>query len=262
MSKQQITADYFRQYRRELGFSNQAVAKNFFGAKDISPTIDFDYLKLLNDRLYDIIDRLSLAVVKDIRIKDLDAFKEKHIDKVFGIMKANNILPRLNNQRRRPEQVYFSWMLGYIMANYFSKALAQIFEVDITSITSIGDDDLTDIDTFKRTAKADIGIELGQGKQLIVEVQTGFTGMNDLKQHKVQEAKKVYEETGVSTLGIHFDLYNGQVAFIPLETIEHDSVNWITRQQFEGQTVFNIDQNYFTWKITELPIKYKDMVFD
>lgn len=30
----------------------------------------------------------------------------------------------------------------------------------------------------------------------------------------------------------------------------------------EGQTVFNIDQNYFIWKITEKPVKYKEINFD
>jgi len=35
-----ITAEYFRQYRQKLGFSNQADVKNFFGAKDI---IDQNY---------------------------------------------------------------------------------------------------------------------------------------------------------------------------------------------------------------------------
>jgi hypothetical protein len=93
-------------------------------------------------------------------------------------------------------------------------------------------------------------------------MQSGFTGINDIKQHKVIEAKKVFKETGKHTLAIHFDLYNGQVAFIKLDGIEDDSVNWITRQQMEGQTVFNIDQNYFVWKITDKPIKYKDIKFD
>ena len=47
-----ITAEYFRQYRQKLGFSNQADVKNFFGAKDITPTVDFNYINLLNKRLY------------------------------------------------------------------------------------------------------------------------------------------------------------------------------------------------------------------
>ena len=198
----------------------------------------------------------------EIKIDNLNSFRKQNIDRVFDIMKKGNILPKLNNQRRRPEQVYFSWIQGYIISNYFSKAISIIFGVDISAISLIGDDDLRNIKTFKRTARADLEITLNKKEKVIIEMQSGFTGTNDIKQHKVIEAKKVFNETGKHTLAIHFDLYNGQVAFIKLDEIEDDSVNWITRQQMEGQTVFNIDQNYFVWKITEQPIKYKDMKFD
>ena len=257
-----ITAEYFRQYRQKLGFSNQADVKNFFGAKDITPTVDFNYIDLLNKRLYEIVDRLNKVVVDEIKIDNLSSFKKQNIDRVFEILKKGNILPKLNNQRRRPEQVYFSWIQGYIISNYFSKAISIIFGVDVSAISSIGEDDLRNIKIFKRTAKADLEITLNKKEKVIIEMQSGFTGTNDIKQHKVIEAKKVFNESGKHTLAIHFDLYNGQVAFIKLDEIEDDSVNWITRQQMEGQTVFNIDQNYFVWKITEKPIKYKDMKFD
>jgi len=263
MSKQIIiTAEYFRQYRQKLGFSNQTDVKNFFGAKDITPTVDFNYIDLLNKRLYDIVDRLNKVVVDEIKINNLSHFKKQNINRVFGILKKGNILPKLNNQRRRPEQVYFSWIQGYIISNYFSKAISIIFGIDMSAISLIGDDDLRNIKTFKRTAKADLEITLNKKEKVIIEIQSGFTGTNDIKQHKVIEAKKVFDETGKHTLAIHFDLYNGQVAFIKLDEIEDDSVNWITRQQMEGQTVFNIDQNYFIWKITEKPIRYKDMKSD
>ena len=257
-----ITVEYFRQYRKKLGFSNQTDVKNFFGAKDITPTVDFNYIDLLNKRLYDIVDRLNKVVVDEIKINNLSHFKKQNINRVFGILKKGNILPKLNNQRRRPEQVYFSWIQGYIISNYFSKAISIIFGIDMSAISLIGDDDLRNIKTFKRTAKADLEITLNKKEKVIIEIQSGFTGTNDIKQHKVIEAKKVFDETGKHTLAIHFDLYNGQVAFIKLDEIEDDSVNWITRQQMEGQTVFNIDQNYFIWKITEKPIRYKDMKSD
>ena len=257
-----ITAEYFRQYRQKLGFSNQADVKNFFGAKDITPTVDFNYIDLLNERLHDIVDRLNKVVVDEIKIDNLSSFKKQNIDRVFEILKKGNILPKLNNQRRRPEQVYFLWIQGYIISNYFSKAISIIFGIDISAISSIGDDDLRNIKTFKRTAKADLEITLNKKEKVIIEMQSGFTGTNDIKQHKVIEAKKVFNESGKHTLAIHLDLYNGQVAFIKLDEIEDDNVNWITRQQMEGQTVFNIDQNYFIWKITEKPMKYKEMNFD
>lgn len=257
-----ITAEYFRQYRQKLGFANQADVKNFFGAKDITPTVNFNYIKLLNKRLYDIVDKVNSIVVNEIKIDDLVAFKKEHIDRTFEIMKESDILPILNNQGRRPEQVYFSWMRGYVISNYFLKALGLVFGVDTSKIDLIGDDDLRSVETFKRTPKADLEIRLNGKEKIRIEIQSEFTGINDIKQHKVLEAKRVFHDLGFHTLAIHIDLYNGQVAFIELDEIEDDSVNWITRQQMEGQTVFNIDQNYFVWKITESPIKYKAINFD
>lgn len=257
-----ITAEYFRLYRQRLGFSNQTDVKDFFGAKDVTPKIDLQYLQLLNQRLYNIIDKINDVVAEEVRSTDLASFKKEYIDHAFEIMKANDILPILNNQGRRPEQVYYSWMRGFLLSNYFLKALGIIFEVDTSKIRLIGDDDLKKIETFKRTPKADWEIELNGKEKVRIEMQSGFTCINDIKQHKVLEAKKAFCDLGTHTIAIHFDLYNGQVAFITLDEIGDDSVHWITRQQMEGQTVFNIDQNYFIWKITERPMKYKEMRFE
>lgn len=242
-----------------MGFVNQVAVKDFFGAKDIIPSVDFNYVKLLNKRLCDIVERINGVVSDEIGIDNLSAFKKEHITRPFKIMKRSGILSILNNLGRRPEQVYFSWMRGYIISNYFLKALGLVFGVDVSKIRLIGDDDLRTVETFKKTPKADLEIRLGKKEKIRIEMQSGFTGTNDIKQHKVLEAKRVFRDKGIHTLAVHFDLYNGQVAFVKLDEIEDDSVNWITRQQMEGQTVFNIDQNCFVWKITEQPIKYKEI---
>ena len=257
-----ITAEYFGRYRKGLGFSNQIDVKNFFGAKDIIPGVDFDYLKLLNRRLFEIVKRINGAVATEIRNDDLKSFKKEHIDRCFNTMKKSGILSKLNNQGRRPEQVYFSWMRGFVVSNYFLKAVSLIFGVDVSNIDLIGDDDFKSVESFKRTPKADLEIKLNGNETVRIEIQSGFTGINDIKQHKVLEAKRYFRETGNQTIAIHFDLYNGQVAFIKLGEIEDNSINWITRQQMEGQTVFNIDQNYFIWKITEKPVKYNEINFN
>lgn len=256
-----ITVEYFREYRKLLGFSNQTNVRNFLGAKDIVPSVDLDYIDLLNNRLSGLVDKINSVVPDAIRIDDMDAFKKEHIYNAFNIIKSNGVLPSLNNQGRRPEHVYFSWMRGYLLTNYFAKALSIIFEIDESDINAIGDDDLRNIDTFQRTPKADLELTLGDGKKIRIEMQSGFTGINDIKQHKVIEAKREFAETGIKTIAVHFDLYNGQVAFVELDEIENDSENWITRSQMEGQVVLNIDQNYFVWKITEPPVKYKDIDF-
>ncbi|MFH1111616.1 MAG: restriction endonuclease [Patescibacteria group bacterium] len=256
-----ITEEYFRQYRQKLGFTNQADVKNFFGAKDITPVVDLSYVKLLNGRLYEIVDKIEDTVADEIKIHSLPAFKKEYIDRPFKIIKQSGILSILNNLGRRPEQVYFSWMRGYVVSNFFLKALGLVFEVDTANIDLIGDDDLKNVETFKKTPKADLEIRLNGKKKVRVEMQSGFTGINDIKQHKVLEAKRVFRDEGIPSLAIHIDLYNGQVAFVKLDKIEDCDVNWITRQQMEGQTVFNIDQNHFVWKITESPIKYKEIDF-
>lgn len=211
--------------------------------------------------MIEIVKKINNLSSPEVKVENLDSFCHENIRSVFEKLKENNIIPKLNNQGRRPEQVYFSWMRGYIVSNYFLKALSLIFEVEIDDIELIGDDDLANIDTFKRTPKADLEVNLKNGDKIRLEIQAGFQGINDIKQHKVLEARKIMREKNISSIVIHFDLFNGQVAFVKIEEIEDDSVNWITRQQMEGQTVFNIDHNYFIWKITEIPPKYTDISF-
>jgi len=256
-----IDIKYFKKYREKLGFTNQNGIKAFFAAKDIIPTIDYNYIDLLNDRLFEIVAKINDLVVDNIKVENLDLFCKKNIKTIFEKLKNHNIILKLNNQGRRSEEVYFSWMRGFVISSYFLNALSQIFEVDIENIDLIGDDDLTNIKTFKRTPKADLQINLKNGEKIRIEVQSGFQGINDIKQHKILEAKRIKKEENIFSMVIHFDLYNGQVAFVKIDEINDDSVNWITRQQMEGQTVFNIEQNYFVWKLTEKPPKYINLSF-
>lgn len=254
-----IDTKYFKEYRLKLGFSNQQNVKKFFGAKDIIPTVDFNYIALLNDRLIEILKKINDIVISEVKITNLEIFIDQNIATVFEKLKAYKIIEKLNNQGRRPEEVYFSWMRGYIISTYFLKALSIIFQTDLSNIKIIGDDDLVNIDSFKRTPTADLEILIDEYKKIRIEVQSGFQGINDIKQHKVLEAKRIFSEKNIPTIAIHFDLFNGQVAFVRLDTIEDNNINWITRQQMEGQTVFNIDQNYFLWKLTEQPPKIRTL---
>ena len=256
-----ITTEYFKQYRKKLGFTSQSAAEDFFAAKDIVPKVDLHYVGTLNARLSEIVDRINGVVAEEIKLDNPAVFKRERIFRAFSIMRRSGILPILTNQGRRPEQVYFNWMRGYVIQHFFLKALGLIFETNVANIKAIGDDDLKTIDTFKRTPKADMEILLKGKEKLRIEMQSGFGGINDVKQHKVLEAKRVFQNKGVHSLAIHFDLYNGQVAFLKLDEVKENSAGWITRQQMEGQTVFNIDQNHFVWKITEPPVKYKEIDF-
>jgi hypothetical protein len=253
-----VDIEYPRAYRSLLNLGAQKKVKDFFGGKDLRPVIDFGYVSSLNQRLYEIAEKIDSVVWEGIR-QDLTELKARHIDHAYGLIKENDIIPRLNNRGRRCEEVYFSWMRGYVLANYFTKALAFTFGVDEGAIETIGDDDLQRVETFKQTPAADLEITKGE-ERLRIEMQTGFTGINDIKEHKVREAKRIFNESGQSTLVVHLDLFNGLGAMVKLNTIEDDSVQWITRQQMEGQTVFEINPNDFLWKLVEKPLKYEEYV--
>lgn len=151
-------------------------------------------------------------------------------------------------------------MRGYAFLNYFTKAISFIFETDLKNIINIGDDKPISREDFIRSPRADLQI-IYEGELLRLEIQTGFQGINDIKQHKVIEAKKEFLNSGIKTLVLHFDIFNGQVAFIPIHDIDENSIFWVSRQQMEGQTVFQIDQNNFLWALLDYPPKYSDFKF-
>ncbi len=76
-----------------------------------------------------------------------------------------------------------------------------------------------------------------------------------LKNIKVLETKRRLITDKIPTIVVHFDLFNGQVACVEISKIKDNDLNWITRQQMERQSVFNISQNFFDYKITEMPNK-------
>lgn len=247
-----IPARYFKSYREKLGFPSQGAAKDFLSAKDIRPGIDFVYIEQLNARIGDILKSVNDAVHDEARRGDIEDFSRNFIFSPYEKIRSTGLLPRLNNQGRRPEEVLFSWLRGYAVTEFFTPVISRIFSVHIDGIVPIGEDDLKNIDTFRRSPRADLEI-VREGRKIRIEVQSGFQGVNDIKEHKVREAIRVFEETRTQTVCIHFDLFNGQAAFVPLNQISDGDVHWITRQQMEGQSVFEIDQNFFKWRLLDPP---------
>ena len=215
---------------------------------------------MLNNRLCEIVDRINGVVAEEIKFRNSGVFKQDRIFRAFSTMRKSGILPILTNQGRRPEQVYFNWMRGYVVQHFFLKALGLIFETDVANIKAIGDDELKNLDAFKRTPKADLEILLKGKEKLRIEMQSGFTGTNDIKQHKVLEAKRVLRDESVRSLVIHFDLYNGQVAFVKLDEIKDEDEHWITRVHTDDGVLFNIDQNYFVWNLNTAPPNYQHVI--
>lgn len=241
----------FRDYRSAFGFNSQAKFKEFLSAKDINPNIDFAYIDLLNERLCSIFRALNEIYYKPCEIEN---FLQNALFRVYAVLKNNQILNKLNNQGRRKEEVYFSWMRGFMICEYFKDTIADIFSVKMDAIKSIGEDDFSSLDTFRRSPRADLEL-----KNMRIEVQSGFQGINDIKEHKVREAKAVFKQSKTQTIVLHFDIFNGQVAFVDISCIADNDLNWITRQQMEGQSVLNIEQNYFKWLLTNKAPKWEEI---
>ena len=259
MPAEETPSRYFRRYRNTLGFTNQADAKKFLGGKDLVAPVNMAYAEQLRDRIKEIVSRLQIAVTVAPTPPDIDQFIDDKISFPFNKIIHHNLLPRLNNQGRRPEEVLFSWLRGYATAEFFVPALIQI--LGSGPFTSIGGDNFTTPDRFRRSPTADYSAVIDQ-KTTRLEIQSGFQSISDIKEHKVREAKRRHVDEGTPSLCIHLDVFNGQAAFVRLDQIADNDINWVTRQQMEGQTVFSIDQNDFKWRLTDAPPSRQDLELD
>lgn len=254
--------DYAKKYRKALGCNNQEATKELLGAKDIEAAIDTCYLSKLTARIHVIIERLNKVVQEPCKLQDesLQSFLQQRIDVPLSIMlrNNNNILQRLNNQGRRPEEVCFSWLRGFAIVGFFLPAIPELFGCKKENVKEIGEDNLANPELFRRSPTADLCMEI-KGKKYYLEVQAGFQGVNDIKEHKIREARRRWEWEKSPTIIMHVDCFNGMTGFVRADRVKDDDVNWITRQQMEGQTVFTMDINSFFWRLLEPPPRIEDV---
>lgn len=220
----------FKGYRNLLGFNSQNAFKEFLGAKDIQPCVDFNYLNALKKRLIEIFSAINSIYCFKYNEYELECFFKNSIERVFSKIVDTHIIYKLNNQGRRPEEVCFSWMRGFLVAEFFKDFIACLFNTQKETIKFFGGDNFESIESFKRSPKADFLLD----NHLLLEVQSGFQGINDIKEHKVLEAKRRLITDKIPTIVVHFDLFNGQVACVEISQIKDNDLNWITRQQMEG----------------------------
>lgn len=247
-----------REYRRKLGFTNKERLKKHFKATDFV-VVNWTRIERCNERLKEIFRALHPVMHPQIRITNIDLFCRK-VDETYQILKANNILPRMNNHGRTPDDVYYNWMRGYLVCEYFAKSLALVFDVEENSISIVGADQLTNIETFSQSPTADLEISL-KDRTIRLEVQSGFTGINDIKKHKVEEAKRILNSRDIASYVAHFDLFNGKAALIDISSIDDSSIHWENRAQMEDQKVFSIPDNAFVWDLTSTPRPYSTILY-
>ncbi len=240
-----------KSWRAKLGFTSQGACKDYLGGKVIHPDIDEAYLSSLNDHLDDLMLRLGQAVHADIRQGEagLGPFLKAHRDAPLQALRTHGLLAKLNNQGRRPEEVYFNWMRGHLVVQFFLPAISRLFSSFGDQVRFAGTDDYSHAASFRRSGAADLAILRKGLPKAFVEIQSGFSGINDFKRHKWVEAKTKLDEEGLPTFVVHFDLFNGCAAVFDPLAFSLDGELWVQRQQMEGQWVLPLDPNWFLWDL-------------
>ena len=116
---------------------------------------------------------------------------------------------------------------------------------------------------FPIILKSSTGTQTGVGVIIIESMRSLYSSIQMLLLYNkylpiiIQEFIKT--DYDVRSICIHIDLFNGQVAFVQLDNIQENDVNFVTRQQMEGQSVFSIDQNYFKWRLLDSLPSFEDL---
>ncbi|MCQ2455644.1 MAG: restriction endonuclease [Clostridia bacterium] len=246
-------------YRNQLGFTNQGKLKKFFKFTD-TQYINWEKIEGQNQRLKEIFSSINEAIHQSIKWENMDTINQE-IDIAYNIIRQNNIICRLNNYGRYPEDVYYNWMRGYAVCKFFAPAISLLFGVAQEDIQTVGHDSLTNIETFSQSPVADLEINVNDNR-IRLEIQSGYTGeKNDIKAHKVKEAKRIFEQEGVYTYVVHFDLFNGIVAIVNITDIDDNNTHWETRNEMEGQKVFAIPTEAFRWFIPDEVPNYFEILY-
>ena len=240
-------SSYEEQFRSALGFANQQRLKKYFKATDLV-VINWDKIEQNNQRLIDMCKRINGALSPDIQLEDINAVEVKLKD-AYNIMRENNIFPHLNNQGRTPDNVYYNWMRGYMMCELFVPALSKLFGVPTENIRQTGQDDLTNIETFSRAATADLEVIFPDSRRVRLEMQAGFTGVNDIKGSKIDEAVNLKKSSGIDTYVVHIDVFNGKAAIIDISIADISTLNF--HKAFENTNVISIEPYQFRWKLAD-----------
>lgn len=222
-------------YRLSLGFSNKEQLKKYLKFTDEIP-LDWKRLRDCNERVKAIFSKINPIIHEDIRV-DLTEFNQK-IDNVFEEMRRNELFQKLTNNGRNPVDVYYNWLRGYAVCEFFIKAIAYIFEVPEDSVKRIGKDDFTSVAVFKRTSDADLEIVVNDSLRYKLEVQSGYTGANDIKRTKIERAICVKKTENIDSYLIHFDIFNGQVALYCTSNMQTENIVW--KKKFENVEVTEI----------------------
>ena len=218
-----------KQYRKLMGFTRKDEFHRYLSAKDIQEP-NWTLIQKRNSRLSQMFNLVN---------QHLEIPYQNNIDNIitdaFTKIKDNNILPRMKNNGRAMEDVYFNWMQGYVAEKVFTPFIAN--KLNLSSIQRNGGDDLTRIETFKRTGDADL-IDVGADVRIDVQCGTG-EGVATIKKHKVDHALK---NSGTSYCFL-IGLFTGQYGIVNLNELKDKE--FLPNQRWEGQLCWDVPSDIF-----------------
>jgi hypothetical protein len=130
-----------KEFRKAMGFTRKGEFQKYLSAKDIKEP-NWALIQKQNSRLDNIFNKIN----QKLEVPYQGNISQDIID-TFMQIKNNNILPRMRNNGRAMEDVYYNWMLGYLSEKIFTPFI--IDKLILGKLERNGGDDLTSIDTFK-----------------------------------------------------------------------------------------------------------------
>lgn len=221
-----------KDYRQRMGFSRKDEFHKWVSCKDILIP-NWQLIEARNTRLIEVFGKINeqLPIKYEGDIKD-------DIWRCYNSVKANNLLPKMRNQGRAMEQVYLTWLIGYMAEKVFTPFIVD--KLILSGLERNGGDDLSSIDTFKRTGAADL---VDTNLNIFIDVQCGTgEGVATIKKHKVDQAVKI----GGTTYAALFGLMTGTYAMIKLNDLnESKDVHFYANPSWENQLCWDVPENTF-----------------
>jgi hypothetical protein len=220
-----------REYRNSLGFTNKGKFIQFISAKDISEP-NWSIIEQRNERLIQVFSLINSEqkYPSNVSVKEI-------VDNTTKIIRDNGILLKLNNHGRAIEDVYYSWLSGYLAEIVFQPLMVE--ELGLTDLERNGGDDLSDPESFKRTGDADL---VSHADKILIDVQAGFSGSrSDIKRHKVDAALRNPEYKSVV---FFLNMVDGSYAVVDLKSIQNEE--FVPNPRWEGQLCYTVPDDI--WK--------------
>jgi hypothetical protein len=219
-----------KQYRKLMGFKSAKKFLDYLKTSDIVLP-NFDLIHQRNERLIKVFTYVNQLIKyrEDIDIRKL-------VNDTTQTVIDNHLLHKMKNHGRAIEDVYYSWLSGYVAEHVFKEYIKR--ELNLTELERFGKDDLSDPQLFKRSHDADL---VSHKEKVYVDVQSGYTGTRyDIKKGKVDKALS-YED--YDSYIFFVDISSGTYAIQNLKELKN--ATFVPNAQWEGQLCFSVPESHF-----------------